>query len=110
MSRRRSRPSEIKANARFELISRVIFAAFTMEGQGGLILDPTLLFDAASFALTKQTDPRGQQPAGDETARTNENGFPDDQRDQPVGNCAAHDRVADHEEEKVQGADEQKPA
>jgi hypothetical protein len=29
MSRRRSRPSEIKASARFDLLVRVIFAAFT---------------------------------------------------------------------------------
>jgi len=55
MSRFRSRPNEMNASARFDLLWRVIVAAFTFILLQAvlLILNPLLPANAAGFALAK---------------------------------------------------------
>src|SRR5258708_909802 len=109
MARGRSRPKETKASARFDLLSRVILAAFTTKRERELVLNPTLLIDVPGLAAPEEANPAGEQPTGDEAARANEHAFPEHHRNDPVGNGAANYRIARHEEEKMQRANEQKP-
>src|ERR1044071_5271164 len=103
MSRLRSRPSEMNAKARFDLLWRVIVAAFTFAflPAGFLILDPFLLIHATSFALPKQTDPRSQKPASDDSPEKSKTEFPQEKCAQSIRDCAAHDGVADHDRKKM---------
>src|SRR2546430_13141472 len=109
MSLRRSRPSATKASARFDLLSRVILAAFT---DGRLVLDlgldPPLLIRAPRFALAEKTNPRRQQPAGDQAARAYINNFPRDHAHRPIGHGAQHDGVAGDEQEIMERGDKKK--
>ena len=67
------------------------------------------MLKASTFALAKQTDPRSQEPARDNSAKTGKDEFPKKERAQPIGNCATHNGIANHDTEKVESADEQKP-
>src|SRR2546430_853336 len=111
MSLRRSRPSATKASARFDLLSRVILAAFTA---GRLILDlgldPSFLVRAPRFALAEETDPRRQEPARDQSPRARINNFPRNHAHRPIGHGAQHDGVAGDEKEIMEGGDKKKPA
>src|SRR6266542_2923140 len=111
MSRLRSRPNEMNARARFDLLSRVMVAAFTFAFLQAdfLILDPFLLVYEASFALPKSTDPRGQKPAGDDSTEKSETEFPEEKCAQSISNCAAYDGIADHDPKKMHSANDQKP-
>src|SRR5438067_11937604 len=109
MSRRRSRPSETKASARFDLLVRVILAAFTIFF-GRSIFNPRLFINVAGFAATEQADPRREQPSGNKTADQNEERFPDDHRDQAIGDRAPNNRVGHGQKKEMDGADEKKPA
>src|ERR1700730_490900 len=100
MSRRRSRPSETKASARFDLLCRVILAAFTVPLVSS-IPNPSFLIKPASLALAKQNYPRGEKPARDQAAREDENTFPNDECQCAIGNCASHNRIAGHDKEKM---------
>ena len=55
MSRLRSRPKEMNASAKFDLLWRVIVAAFTsaLLQASFLVLNPFLLANAAVFAMAK---------------------------------------------------------
>ena len=64
----------------------------------------------AGFAAPEQANPRCQQPTCDKPAQENKNRFPNDHRDQPIGNGAAHDGIRGCEQEKVDPANEQEPA
>src|SRR5438067_12576677 len=111
MSLRRSRPSATKASARFDLLSRVILAAFTV---GRLILDlgldPPFLVRAPRFALAEETNPRSQEPAGDQAPRAHINNVPRDHAHRPIGQGAQHDGVAGDEKEIMERGHEKKPA
>src|SRR3954471_18872965 len=111
MSFRRSRPSATKASARFDLLSRVILAAFTA---GTLILDlgldPLFLGDPAILALPEETNPGREQPTGNEPARQNVNDFPHDHAHGPITNCRSNHRVRSNEEKIMDCRDQQKPA
>src|ERR1700736_5997392 len=106
MSRRRSRPSETKASARFDLLCRVIFAAFTLALVSS-IPDPGFLIQPASLALSKQANPRGKEPAGYQTTRADENTFPNNEREKAVGNRSTRNRIASRDKEEMQRADKQ---
>src|SRR5687767_5388620 len=111
MSSRRSRPSATKARARFDLLSRVIFAAFT--GWRLIFyfgLNPGLLADAADLALAEQANPRGQQPPGDESAQANVNNLPGDDAHHPIGDGRAHNHVTRRQKEIMQPGDDEEPA
>src|SRR5688500_2939540 len=111
MASRRSFPSATKASARFDLLSRVIFAAFTGSPLiFNLGLNPGLLADAADLALAEQTNPRGQEPAGDESAQANVDYLPGDHAHHPVGDGGPHNRVTRRQKEIVQPGDEEEPA
>src|ERR1051326_8139274 len=112
MSRLRSRPNEMNAKARFDLLWRVMVAAFTFALLLAelLILDPSFLVYAARFALPKYTDPRSQKPAGDDSTEESKTEFPEKKRAQSICDCAAQYRVADHDQGKVDSANDQKPA
>lgn len=75
-----------------------------------LILNPAFLRDPSGFALAKKANPGGQQPTGDKSAQADENNFPPDQSQNPIGNGPAHNGVASHDEKEVKGANEQEPA
>src|SRR2546430_464490 len=111
MSLRRSRPSATKASARFDLLSRVILAAFTA---GRLVLDlrldPSFLVRAPGFALAEQTNPRSQEPAGNQSPRAHINDFPRNHTHRPIGHRAQHDGVAADEREIMERGHEKKPA
>src|SRR5207237_240594 len=68
-----------------------------------------LLIDIAGFAAPKQTDPRRQQPTGDKAPQENEKRFPDDHRDQAIGDGAAHDCIRYRQKEKVDPGNQEKP-
>src|SRR5688572_23051825 len=111
MSSRRSRPRATNASARFDLLSRVIFAAFT--GSRLILnlgLNPGLLADAADLALAKQANPRGQEPASNESAQADVNYFPGDHAHHPVGHGGAHNDVTCRQKEVVQPGDDEEPA
>src|SRR4030095_1165878 len=74
------------------------------------IFDPCLLVNVSPFAATKQTDPRCEQPAGDESAHHNKKRFPGDFCKQAIGNCSTHNRIHRCEKEKVKRANQQEPA
>src|SRR6266705_3914150 len=102
MSRRRSRPSEINASARFDLLRRVIVAAFTSyPSASGLILDRALLINSTAFTLPVQANPRSQQPASNKTAQNNKEAFPKKERHQTIRNGAAHNGIERNHKEKV---------
>src|SRR5579885_310158 len=109
MSRRRSRPREMNPSARFDLLWRVIVAAFTILSATRLIPDPLLLLKASGLALPEQANPRSQQPPRDQAAQTGKDRFPYKQRAQSIGNGAPHDRVADYDREETHPADHEKP-
>src|SRR5438067_12496073 len=100
MSLRRSRPSATKASARFDLLSRVILAAFTV---GRLILDlgldPPFLVRAPRFALAEKTDSRSQEPARNQSQCAHINNSPRYHAHRPIGHAAQHDAVATDEDE-----------
>src|ERR1044071_9490323 len=103
MSRLRSRPKEMNARARFDLLWRVMVAAFMFASLWAdfLISDPFFLVYATSFALPKSTNPRGQKPAGDDSAEKSKTEFPQKKCAQSIRDCATHNGVADHDETKV---------
>src|SRR5882724_9731912 len=111
MSRLRSRPKEMNASAKFDLLWRVIVAAFTsaLLQASFLVLNPFLLVNAAVFAMAKQTHPRSQKPSGNHSAKKSKTEFPQKECAQTIGNCAAYDGVADHDRKKMQPANDQKP-
>src|ERR1700694_1872633 len=110
MSFRRSRPSATKASARFDLLSRVIFAAFTA---GRLILnlglDPRFLVHAPVFALAEKTNPGSQEPSRNQSAQADVNHFPRDHRHGAIRDGAADDGVARDQEKIMERRDEKKP-
>src|SRR5207247_2014823 len=108
MSRLRSRPNEMNARARFDLLWRVMVAAFTFAFLQAdfLISDPFLLFHPGSFELPKETNPRGQKPAGDDSAEKSKTEFPEEKCAQSIRDCATHDGVADHDAKKVDPAND----
>src|SRR6266542_3764523 len=111
MSRLSSRPNEMNARARFYFLWRVIVAAFTFAFLQAdfSILDPFLLVYEASFALPKETDPRRQKPACDDSAEKSKTEFPQEKCAQSIRDCAAHDGIADHDAKKMDPANDQKP-
>src|SRR2546428_1167945 len=64
----------------------------------------------AGFAATKQTNPRPEQPASDKAAEENKDRFPNNHRDQSVGDGATNDGIRRRKKEKVDPANEEKPA
>src|ERR1700722_14634096 len=101
MSFRRSRPSATKASARFDLLSRVIFAAFTARRLIlNLGLDPLFLVRAPGFALPEKTDPGSKKPSRNQPAQANVNYFPCDHRHGAIGDGATDNGVA-RDQEKI---------
>ena len=83
--------------------ARVILAAFTFASSqpDRSILNPCFLVDAAGLALAKQTNPRGQQPARDQAAHDKRKSISTViSAPNPVGDRAAHNGVARHDERK----------
>src|SRR5947207_9706800 len=64
----------------------------------------------AGFAAPEQANPCRKEPTCDKPAQENENRLPNDHRDQPIGDGAAHDGIRGCEKEKVDPANEQEPA
>src|SRR5438105_5387292 len=104
----------MKASARFDLLSRVIFAAFIVpkveRSIHHSISDPRFLIRAPGFTLAEETNPRSQQPARDQSAGEDIKDFPDDYRDHAIGDGGPDDGIAGGEKEKMQRRDEQEPA
>src|SRR6266404_7055196 len=111
MSFRRSRPSAMKASARFDLLSRVILAAFTA---GRLILnlglDPRFLVRAPGLALPEETNPGSKEPSRNQPAQANVNYLPRDHSHRAIRDGAADNGVAGDQEKIMERRDEKKPA